>query len=297
MKSSKIPYLFSEGVKGLYRNKILTATSIFVLTACMIVVGLFVILRDVIENNISKTEELYVITAYVNANASEEDALKAKETVEVMDNVKSVRYVSKADAIEELKGNSGDMSSVVDEYKDELSAYIRARFDIEFETYDKITALVYGLENVEVIETVNTKLDLYHGISSMKKAVTAISAGLGILLFIVAIFVTLNTVRIGIYYRRQEISLMRYMGATKGFITAPYIIECFFMGAVSVVIATGLEFLLYKYVVMEWVAEYGIGGLSSFSEFFPVILPALVIVGVLSSTISGIICIKKYLSA
>ncbi len=295
-RGSKLPFLFSEGVKGLYRNKVLSATSILVLSACIVVVGLFIILTHVIENNLSVADELYVVTAYVSTKAEEEKINNVFEELKYIDNVTEVSFVSKEKALEELKSEGGDLSDVVDKYEEELSSYIRARFDIRFESYDKLNALVLELENVEIIETVSTKLDLYHGISNLKKAVTAISGALIVLLFVVAVFVTLNTVRIGIYYRKEEISLMRYMGATKGFITAPFIIECLFMGGVSVVIAVLSEYLLYSFVLRDWIMNYGFGNLPYFNEFLPVVLPAFFLVGVLSATVSGAICVKKYLS-
>jgi len=295
-KGNKLPYLFSEGLKGLYRNKVLSAASILVLSACIVVVGLFMILTHVIENNLSVADELYVVTAYISTKAEEEKITNAFEKVKSFDNVTEVSFVSKEKALEELKAEVGDLSDVVKEYENELSSYIRARFDIRFESYDMLNALVSELERVEVIETVNTKLDLYHGISNLKKAVTAISSALILLLFVVAVFVTLNTVRIGIYYRKDEISLMRYMGATKGFITAPYIIECLFMGAVSVLIAVFCEYFLYSFVLRDWIMDYGLGTLPLFKEFLPTILPAFFAVGVLSASFSGAICVKKYLS-
>jgi cell division protein FtsX len=103
-------------------------------------------------------------------------------------------------------------------------------------------------------------------------------------------------VRIGIYYRRDEISLMRYMGATKAFITSPYIVECFFMGAVAVVLALGAEFCLYNFALKELLVDYGIEGVASFSYFLPRILPTFFGVGVLASSLSGLICVKKYLN-
>ncbi len=296
MKKSKIPYLFSEGIKGLYRNKVLTVTSVLILAACIAVVGVFIILIDVIENNLSKSDELYVITAYLSSDAEEEMIMSAKSSVTKLDNVTDVVYISKEEALLELKGESSDISAVVDEYSAELSSYIRARFEVTFDSYDGLNALVYSLENIETIETVNTKLDLYHGISNLRKAVTSVSTGLIVLLFIVAVFVTLNTVRIGIYYRRDEISLMRYMGATKAFITSPYIIECFFMGAVSVIVALLGEYFLYTYAIRNMITEYGIEGLASFSNFVPEILPAFLLVGIFASSLSGAICVKKYLN-
>jgi cell division transport system permease protein len=293
---NKIPYLFSEGMRGLYRNKVLSVTSILVLSACIVVVGLFIILTHIIENNLSTADELYVVTAYVSTDCEEEKILASKNKIESFDNVKSVAYISKSDALEELKQEGGDLSDVVNKYENQLSGYIRARFDITFESYDRLNALVSSVENVEGVETVNTKLDLYHGISKMKKAVTAVSSALIIMLFFVAVFVTLNTVRIGIYYRKDEISLMRYMGATKLFITSPYIIECFFMGAVAVLIAFGANFALYDFVISDWIKDYGILEISSFSAFLPQILPAFLCVGLLSSSLSGLICVKKYLN-
>lgn len=296
MKKTKIPYLFSEGLKGLYRNKVLTATSVLVLTACMIVVGVFIVLTDILENNLSKSEALYTITAYISSDAEEEEIQNSLNDINSFDNVKKTVYISKENALEELKNDSEEMGDVVDEYATELSGYIRGRFEIEFETYDGITALVESLNGISVIETVNTKLDLYHGISSMRKVVATVSTGLIVLLFVVAVFVTLNTVRIGIYYRKEEISLLRYMGATKAFITSPYIIECFFMGAVAVVLALVGEYFIYTYAILRWVSDYGIEGLSAFSSLLPAVIPAFLCVGLLSSSLSGVICVKKYLN-
>ena len=295
-KGSKIPYLFSEGMKGLYRNKVLSVASILVLSACIVVVGLFVILTEIIENNLAAADELYVISAYIMTDGDEKSIDSAKSQISTLDNVKSVSYISKSEALDELKADGEEMSSLVDKYESQLSAYIRGRFEISFESYDGLTALVSSVEKIDVIENVSTKVDLYHGISTLKKGVTAVSSALIVMLFLVAVFVTLNTVRIGIYYRKDEISLMRYMGATKLFITSPYIIECFFMGIVSVLIALGANFALYEFVVCPWFMEYGISGISSFAKFLPKILPSFFAVGILASSVSGVICVKKYLN-
>lgn len=295
-KGSKLPYLFSEGIKGLYRNKVLSVASTLVLSACSVVVGLFIILSGVIENNLSAADELYVITAYISAESGEESIDSAKNHISSLDNVKSVSYVSKQEALEELKSDGEEMSSVIDKYESHLSGYIRARFEIRFESYDLLNALVSSVENVDVVETVNTKLDLYHGISKLKSGVTAVSSALIIMLFLVAVFVTLNTVRLGIYYRRDEILLMRYMGATKLFITSPYIIECFLMGMISVLVALAANFALLEFILRPQLSDYGISGIASFVSYLPQILPAFVAVGILASSLSGAICVKKYLN-
>ncbi len=293
---NKIPYLFMEGMKGLYRNKVLSIASILVLSVCIIVVGLSIILTGVIENNLSTADELYLITAYISSDSKEEDIINVKNKILSFDNVKSVSYVSKEDALNDLKSDGDELSAVIDKYENHLSGYIRARFDIHFESYDSLNALVASVEEVECVEDVSTKLDLYHGISKMKKAVTTVSTALITMLFFVAVFVTLNTVRIGIYYRKEEISLMRYMGATKRFITSPFVIECFFMGVVAIAIAVLSNYLLYDFVICRWLLDYGIKGLSSFSSFLPQILPSFFIVGILASSTSAMICIKKYLN-
>lgn len=292
----KFPYLFAEGMKGLYRNKVLSVASILVLTVCIVVVGLFIVGTHVIENNLSAADELYVVTAYISSDYSEDKIEESKNKISSFENVKGVSYVSQKQALDELKNEGDALSDIVNEYESQLGSYIRARFDISFESYDRLESLVRAVEGVDGIETVSTKLDLYHGIFKMKKIVATVSTALIVTLFFVAVFVTLNTVRIGIFYRKDEISLMRYMGATKPFITAPYIIECFFMGTVAVGVALCTSFLLYEFVLSAWLIDYGIKGISSFAEFLPKILPAYFSVGILASSLSGIICIKKYLN-
>ncbi len=295
-KRFKIPYLFSEGVKGLYRNKVLSVASILVLVSCIVVVGLFVILTNIIDNNLSSADELYVVTAYISSKTEEKEILNVKDEISTLDNVNKVVYISKDEALDELMEENEEISSVVDEYREQLSDVIRARLDITFQSYDKLDPLVVALEENKIIEDISTKLDLYHGISSLKKNVATISSALILLLFFVAVFVTMNTVRIGIFYRKDEIALMRYMGATKAFITSPFVIECFFMGALSVCLSFAAEFIVYKFLIVKWAEGYGIMGLSHFSDFLPTLIPAFLCVGVLSSSLSGLICVKKYLN-
>jgi cell division protein FtsX len=85
------------------------------------------------------------------------------------------------------------------------------------------------------------------------------------------------------------------MGATKAFITSPFVIECFFMGVVSVILAFVSEFAVYTLIIEKWAVEYGLTGLAGFSEYLPVLIPTFLCVGILASSLSGAICVKKYL--
>ncbi len=288
-------YLIGQGFVGVFRNSIMTTASALVLVCCMLIMGTFSLVVKVIEKNFEDIDDLNIIVAYIDKNIDDTSVASLKTQIEGLRNVTSVEYVSKEDALERLKKQMGD-DEFLRYYGDELNP-LPASFEISFADPDQAHLILNTVEKLEGISETSDKINLVERVSLITGGLMIIAWIMMGVLLVVSLFVIMNTIKLGVFARKNEITIMRYVGATGAFITMPFIVEGIVIGVFAALIATGIQYYLYSYVIGDIIVSYGIGTMPPFTDYLGFVLLVFGAIGLFAGIIASSLSLKKYLKA
>ncbi len=298
MRRFKLGYFIGQSLKGLWRNGIMTLASVAVLLSCLVVMGSFASLLVNIEFNLGNLGTLNSIVAFVDLDYTDDQVTELYHTIEGFDNVETVTLISKEEALAEEKDKYPDLLETVLEgdnpYPDSFE--ITYANDSEDKGW-KPSTLVWQLENLEGIYKVEYRADLAQTITNIKNAIVFIFACFLTILFVVSIFVIINTIRLALAARHEEISVMRYIGATNGFIMTPFVFEGIWMGLISGGLAYLLQWYLYEYVRGHISADIQMITVVEFDTLRLYFLVGFLAVGVLTGIIGSSVSLRRNLRA
>ncbi|MBR4881439.1 MAG: ABC transporter permease [Clostridia bacterium] len=294
-----LTYLISQAFKSLFRNGMMTVASIAVLMSCLTVMGSFALLVYNINYNLDQLGSLNEIVVYCDTELTDEDVDAIGRRVRLLDNVneEAVTLITKEEVLIEERQKYSEFTDLFDQMDQSGVNPYPDTFVIQYEYNNKVASLQMELEQIEGVHKVQCRADLAETIESLKNSVIFIFMWFLVILFLVSVFVIINTIKMAVHSRKQEISIMRYVGATKWFITTPFVIEGVVIGAVSSVAAFGIEYLLYRAVYNSLGANYGMIDIVPFIELQSFLLAGFVVIGVITGIIGTSISLSKYLKA
>lgn len=286
----------AEGFKGFVRNGVRSAASVLILGSSLLLIGIFTTLIVTINQSISNIDDFNEIVVYMNLTADAETVSAASEAINALKNVKSVEFISKAEALESEKEKFDEEFAYIFDSYDETTNPLPDTFKIEYESIDSIDALVYNLERIEGVDKVKNRYDIAKNIENFKNAISLGGTWLMILLVAVSVFVISNTIKLTYHAREMEITVMRYIGATKWYITMPFVFEGAIIGAVSGVLGYAVQYYLYRVPLTELSEKFdGFVKIPSFGELNIYYLLIFFAAGILLGVIGSALAIRKYM--
>ena len=291
MKQYNIFYFIGEALKSLKRNGVMTFASIAVLLSCLLVIGGFSLLVLNIDINLEKLGTLNDIVVFCENDATEEEIDAVESAIAKLDNIESVTHTTKAEQLAALKKDDPELYGDITEEENPLSD----SFTVKYKDNDKVTQLDYELHQIEGVRKVRNSLDLSNRIESLKNNIMLIFMWFLIILFVVSIFIIINTIKIAVLNRKKEISIMRYIGATAWFIILPFIFEGIIMGLVS---ALGSFFIIkfgYGALIGQSMSELQMISFINFNDISGTVLALALVIGIATGIIGSSISLGKYL--
>lgn len=287
-------YFIGQGFQGIFRNGVMSFASVAVLMSCLLVLGAFTLLVQNINVNLEEFGLLNEIVVFVDRDADEEKIRQIEAEILALDNVASVKRTTKAEALETMKAQSEEYAHLYEDI-DETNNPLTDSFTITYEDNDRVVTLAYLLGQIDGVRKVNNRLDLAVTISNFKNGVLLIFTWFLIILFVVSLFVIINTVKLSVFSRRNEISIMRYVGATGWFITLPFLIEGIIIGLVSSAAAYFVELYCYRYVQRIVLSDLEMISVIPVETVQMPLLWAFLVIGVVAGVIGSAISLGKYL--
>ena len=217
MKYNRLGYLIGEGLSNVFKNKKSTGASLMIMCATMIIFGIFLILGENINHFVEQVESAQGIQVFVKNEATQEQIDELGSKLKGINGVNTVEFVSKEDALKQMKERFGDKQSLLDGYEGDnnifTASYVVTLVDLKQSksVQDQINTFDMVKKITSKDETVSTLINLANGI----KIVTGVIL---VLLVVISIFIIANTIKLTVHARRKEISIMKYVGATNGFI-------------------------------------------------------------------------------
>ncbi len=290
MKRYNIFYFIKQALAGMRRNGVMTFASVAVLMSLLVVIGGFSLLVYNIDLNLSNFGVLNQIAVFVDTDADEAEITEIGEKIAKLDNIASVERVTKAEGLAEMK----EKNDVYDDVTDEENP-LPDKFVITYIDTDKVPELNYQLSQIEGIDKINDRLDLATTIENLKQGIMIVFIWFLVILGVVSVFIIINTIKLSVYARKNEIAIMRYIGATGWFISLPFTFEGIFIGLFASVIAFFGEWYVYSYAENLVLEDLQMISIVGFGDVKTLVLIGFIAVGILTGVIGSSISLGKYL--
>lgn len=284
-------YLIREGFRSIWSNRIMSIASICVLVSCLVLTGAAELISVNIEKEVDSVGKTNETTVYIKDGASDLETVYIGKNLEKLDNITSVRFYPKEDAINEFKDSlpeavfenvNGDNNPLPD-------AYIIAMDDLS--KYDQT---IDAILKVDGVDSINNRSELARKLTDISNLVSYISLAIVVALTIISLFIIANTIRTTMYSRRFEISIMKSVGATNAFVRLPFVVEGMVLGFISAIIGTGVLYVVYE-GVMSAVNSFVKISTIPFSDVYLQVGGIFIVAGVVIGAFGSFISMRKYL--
>ena len=296
MSYNVISYFLGEGFRNIFKNKKSTFSCLGVMCATMFMFGIFFSIGQNINNIIAEVEDAQAIRIFATQEATQEQINNLGEKIAKIEGVNKIVPKTAEDAYNDVKESLGDRQDVMEGL--EVSAF-SASFIVtltNLELNDSVQEKILKLENVKRITSSNQTIS---ALSKVGKWIRIITGTILIILIIISVFIISNTIKLTVHARRKEISIMKYVGATNGFIRTPFIIEGVIIGVISSIFSLGIIGTIYNVIATKLVASptFQTIGVSilTFKNLFVQILTVYLILGIGIGILGSSISMRKYL--
>ena len=292
MKLSRLGYLIKSGFTGIFSHGLMSFATVTITMACLIIMGSFGLLVVNINELIADLEQENEVVAFIDENLSEEEARAVQQLIEAVPNVSGAEFVTREQAMEDFQA---DYDDDMFEYLD--ASTFRHRYVIHLTDISLMQQTKADLETVDGVADVRAHLEYAEIFITVRNVVSIVSLALIIILIVVSFFIMSNTIKLATFTRREEIAIMRMVGASNGFIRCPFIIEGLILGLVGGLLAFAIEIGLYSLLLGKVVGGVA-AGLFSLLPVSVVMWPLLICfvgVGVLVGVVGGSSAIRNYL--
>lgn len=264
MKFSNFRYLVKQGFSNFKENRIMSVASIGVVVSCLIIVGVCGLLALNINSFATFLGDQNEVIAYIYDDATEEQIEEVSSFIKNSENIASYDYISKEDALKEQMGYLGEYGDLLESYTGENNP-LPASFRCKVKDLTAIQTTSDQLAALPAVEMLSTPTELAGVLITIKNA--AYYGGMAVLaiLIFVSIVVISNTIRLTVFARRKEINIMKFVGATNGFIRLPFIVEGILIGTIGAVVTFALLSGGY-YFLLRYMAETATGWLAMVSS-------------------------------
>lgn len=294
MKGTSLKYLTHEGFRNVWVNRLMSLASVTVLMACLIIMGAGIMIYFNINNVVDKVQSQNVVMVYVADDASEDEATQIGTSLKGISNVESCEFVPKEVAFQEQIQSMGGDAALFEGF-DEIP--LPDAYKVTVKDLSQFENTVSQIKQINKVDSVRENSDLASKLLSLRHAVSIVSVGLVIMLFLVALFIISNTIRITMFSRKLEISIMKAVGATNWFIRWPFMIEGMILGTISGIVSMGVLWGLYAVAEKVFAQTLSLIGFSlvPFSEYWWQILLVFVAIGLFTGGFGSLVSMAKYL--
>ncbi len=296
MKISTLFYTIWQGIKNLFRNKLFTLASIATISSCLFLFGIFYAVLANFQNIVKTAEEGVCVVVFFDEGISEDRIEEIGEMIKKRGEVSAINFVSADEAWDSFK------EEYLGEYSEgflENPLADSANYEIYLNDVSMQNSLVTFLESVDGVREVKRSELTALTLDGVNKLIGYVSLGIILLLFFVSIFLISNTVTIGIQVRKEEITIMKYIGATDFFTRAPFVIEGILIGLIGSSIPLGVIYFLYNraigFVTDSFSVLSQLLNFLTIEEIFKVLLPLSLAIGVGIGFFGSFSTVRKHL--
>lgn len=297
MTGSSFRYLFKEGFRNTWSNRMMSIASICVLMSCLVLIGCASMIFLNIESLLGKIEEENVVMVYVQDDTADADVTAMETQLKGIENVKEVEFVPKETAWAEQLST---MEEAQAQFFTEISSDIPLpdAYKVTVEDLSYFDQTVGQIEQLDHIDTIRENKDLAEKLVTIRHGVEVISIVIVAVLLAISVFIIQNTIKLTVYSRRLEISIMKSVGATNSFVRLPFVVEGMILGFISGVVSLGLVWGFYEFAIKQFgdlLSSLGLEALS-FADFALPMLGIFIAIGVVTGVGGALLSMGRYLN-
>ena len=304
MTWSSFQYLTKQGCRNLSANRLMTLAGICVLTACLVLTGvaaLFTLNVDSLVDYLGSQNETIV---YMDPEweGTEQEIAVVNQKILAVTGVSKTTYYSKQDVLNEYRGYMEEYASLWDEFEAEGENPFKANFSVVIRDLENIESICARLEQIPHVVKVSAAVEMTDVFVKVQSVITYAGYILVGVLALVSVVVISNTIRLSVYARRKEINIMKYVGATNGFIRWPFFVEGVLVGLISSAIATGIVLAGYAALIKAsvnltgfWLTLIG-SSIVPLGQVWYYILPVFLASGAIMGGVGSVMSIRKHLN-
>ena len=264
MKINNVGYLLKEGIRGIFLHGFMSFAAIIVTVACLLIVGSFSILVYNVNIMVKELNQTSEVLAFVDEELSFAEAQTIETKIRRIENVHQANLVSREDALKDfIADHQGEAAFTGLE-----SDLLRHRVVVVLEDNSLMPQIVEEIRQINGVDDISAAYELAEGFSTLQDVLEIISVAVISVLLLVSLLIISNTVKLAMYDRRDEIAIMKMVGATNSFIRLPFVVEGFTLGMLGAVLAFVMEWLMYDLLVtrIEAMDSLGLFSLVPFQE-------------------------------
>lgn len=300
MKTSSFGYLVKEGARSLWVNRLMSTAAVGVLAACLILVGAAGLFAANVSSIISYFEDENEIVVFLEDGIDQKGVDDANLKIRMMSNISNATFVSNEEALQEQMEKYGEYAWLLEEYEGEENMLPHA-FRVKVKNLEDLEETAEALLNMEEIQEVRVPTEVAHTLLGIRRVVTWCGVSIVSILLAVSLIIIANTIKITVFNRRKEISIMKYVGATDSFIKLPFVVEGLLLGLISALLAYFAVWGGYIYV-MEWAGTVDSAWLQElykyfipFEQVYKGLLASFCAIGVGVGSFGSMVFVGKYL--
>ena len=299
MRPSTIWYTLKQGIKNIKRNWMFSLASIITMAACIFLVGVFYSLVTNVDNIAHKVEQEVPITVFFDEGTTDEQMQEVGNLIQARQEVERVEFESGDQAWQNFKDKYFQGSDAADGFKDDNPLVNSSNYQVYLNQIEKQTELVNYIQGLDHVREVNQSEQAANTLGSFNKLVPYASIIIIAILLLISVFLISNTVSVGISVRKEEIGIMKYIGATDAFVRAPFVLEGMVLGVIGAAIPlvalyflynTAVEFILTKFNVLTGVVDF-----IPVWQIYQMLLPIGLLLGIGIGFIGSIWTTRKHL--
>ena len=293
MKLYNLTYFFREGIHSIFTHRFMSVGAMSVICACLLLMGSFSLVTANVDMFMEDIEEKNQIVVYVDKAYNEEEARAIEDTILKLPEVTAAEFTTKQTALEDFRNDMEEYSELL-EGIDERNP-LRHRYTITLRSIEDTNAAAQKLGNITGIAKVSARGDIAESLMQVRSVVTIVCGGLILILVLMSIFIISNTVNLTMFNRREEIAIMKMIGATNGFVRVPFIIEGLVISFVGAGLALLLQWGLYEFVVAKALSSISFISAMPFSQMTGNLALMFFGTGALVGGLGSAITLRKFL--
>lgn len=297
MKVRQFFHLLREGFRNTWQNRVMALASVGVLICCLMLTGFSYLVYVNVEKMFDYAVDQNVLAVFLERDLTDVQVEKIRDTIESMENVSEVEFISKEEYLERYSENLSE--GIVESYQGDKNplpnTYIVSMKPETLENMSLYRKTLSDIQQIRGVEEVSYDAGVAETLSRVRGLALAIGGGIIGVLLVVSLFIIVNTIKLTVYNRRLEIYIMKSVGATDGFVRFPFVVEGLLLGVVAGGVGYGLIYLLYQAVVDNLVIKNQMFRLADFSDVWLTLLMGFLVGGMLVGVCGSAISISKYL--
>ena len=268
MRPSTIWFTLKQGIVNIKRNWMFSLASILTMAACIFLVGVFYSIVNNVDNIAHKVEQEVPITVFFNEGTTQEQIEQISAMISQRPEVEKVEFTSADQAWEDFKEEYFQGSDAAEGFRDDNPLVNSANLAVYMNQIEMQGELVSYIQGLDQVREVEQSEEAANTLGSFNRLVSYASLVIIVLLIVISVFLISNTVSVGIAVRKEEIGIMKYIGATDGFVRAPFVLEGMVLGLIGAAIPLTALYFLYNTAVEYVLTRFNV--LTGVVEFIPV---------------------------